>query len=69
MSTVIASETNRRNYLNRMISARVPEELLAKLDAIAVDGGIARCDLIRRMLWYYVNALERENREHQQAKV
>lgn len=62
MSTMPPQETCRRNYLNRMISSRVPEELLTKLDAIAADGGITRCCLIRRMLGWYTDSLEIEER-------
>lgn len=64
MSLIPAQEMKRKPWLNRLISCRVPEELLTQLDLIAADGEISRCDLIRRMLWYYVHSLEIERERY-----
>lgn len=44
--------------LRQVVCCRMPAKLLRNIDLIAADGGITRCELIRRMLTFYVDYLE-----------
>lgn len=45
--------------MKQMVSCRMPIDMVAKLNIIAKDGQLSRCELIRRMLWFYIDELER----------
>ena len=44
--------------MKQIISCRMTSEMISKLNVIAKDGGLTRCELIRRMLWFYIGELE-----------
>lgn len=43
----------------QIVSCRMPPELVTKLDVVAKDGYLTRCEVMRRMLWFYIRELER----------
>lgn len=45
--------------MKQIVSCRMPIEMVTKLNVIANDGQLSRCELIRRMLWFYIDELER----------
>ena len=43
----------------QIVSCRMPADLVTKLDIVAKDGCLTRCEVMRRMLWFYIRELER----------
>jgi len=43
----------------QIVSCRMPPDMVSKLDVVAKDGNLCRCEVIRRMLWFYIDELER----------
>jgi metal-responsive CopG/Arc/MetJ family transcriptional regulator len=44
--------------LKQVVCCRMPAKMISSIDLIAADGGITRCELIRRMLTFYIDYLE-----------
>lgn len=43
----------------QIVSCRMPADLVTKLDIVAKDGYLTCCEVMRRMLWFYIRELER----------